>query len=105
MGRFDCEYHGVSGMIFACPHIRESIDRREGLPKTVRIAFVDEHETDGRYRFHGGLDYCSICAAERGFASEFTQEPSESYHSFYDKELFQPACFECFSELRQEPGQ
>ena len=63
------------------------------------MAFVDQQEADERFRFQGGLNYCEICAGENGFAFEFSERPPETFSSFYDTQLFRPACFNCFSEL------
>jgi hypothetical protein len=98
MGRIECRQHGVTGMIFTCPHIIQSLRDQEKTERIIRVDFPDISDIEEKYNGDRKLFYCTRCVVEQGFPSENSEMPRDDFSQMYDKG-FDPACWDCFTKL------
>ena len=98
MGRFDCRLHGVTGMIFTCPHIAQNLYDQARTEKIIRADFPDTSDIEEKFKWHKKLYYCARCVVEYDFPSANSEMPEDDFSPMYDKG-FVPACWDCFKEL------
>ncbi len=98
MGRIDCNYHGVTGLTFACSHIGQDILGRRKSGKVILVEFPDNSDIDPKFRFSLFLNYCRKCACEFGFPDSNASMEQNRFDGMYEKG-FVPVCFQCLTEL------
>jgi hypothetical protein len=96
MGRIQCPEHGLGGLSFVCPHVRQDVLSRSVVRpyRTYRVEAV------------GSPHYCEACVESRALPApdavismeEFFGE--EDAGSRFDAE---PVCAQCFKQF-SEPG-
>ena len=95
MGRILCNYHGKTGIVLACSHIKQDIRDRRTSEKIFKMSFFSE------LSFNPVLCYCLVCVNKYNFPSEDSLLPREKFNSVYDNEIFHPVCYQCFVELNE----
>lgn len=98
MGRVECQYHGVTGMIFTCAHIIQNQRDKKKTENIIRVDFLDTSNIEEKNIWHKQLFYCPRCVVEHSFPLENSEMSSDEFSLMYDKD-FNPACWECFTEL------
>lgn len=99
MGRFLCAYHGTSGLVYICPHIRKDIDDRVRSERIIRAVFPDTSAIEDRFKVKYQLRYCLDCAAEYHFPITDSEMFRTDFSSMYDNGIFHADCFQCLQEL------
>ena len=100
MAFIECEYHGPARSVFACPEIRELVQKRKRIPRVIRTTFVDFEEADPRYRITANSYYCYDCAVNHRLPSKDGELSSDKFREIYLDAQLAPTCFKCLGELR-----
>src|SRR5687767_14315972 len=99
MGLIECGYHGDSGMVHVCSHLKKDIRNRTPSEIVITATFPKPPEVPNPSQWDLLLHYCSKCAGEYGFPNETKAYPRDQFNAFYNNDIFGPACYRCFAEL------
>jgi hypothetical protein len=101
MGLIVCPYHGDSGIVIVCYHIRNDIIDRKASEGIIKMTCPGPADIDERFRWDRVLYYCLTCVIEYDYPAEDSIISSEQHNRIYDNEKFPVSCFRCLKELNK----